>query len=165
MVGEVERLISEIVQIKNQYVAEVGSGRRVWPKSIKERVARLDEMGLPPKVVASRTTISYDTVVLWRYNRRHGVNARIKTGFHQLKVSGATSLPEGAVDGGSGISKSVAVTVPETKMPIPGAPSTQRAALGLRLTTPRGFVVDGLNESTVAQLIRSLSQSGGAHVL
>lgn len=156
MVDEAEKLISEIVQIKNQYIVEVGRGRKAWPKAIKERVARLDEIGIAPKVVAARTSIPYDTIVLWRYNRRHGVNARLKKGFHELKLTGAEAS---AVEGG-GILESVTVTVPETKIPlVPSPPS-----LGLRLTTPGGFIIEGLDETAASRLIGVLSRSGGVYV-
>lgn len=153
MVDEAEQLISEIVQIKNQYTVEVGRGRRAWPKSIKERVARLDAIGVAPKVVASRTSIPYDTIVLWRHNRRHGVNARLKTGFHELKVA-ASEAPLAAQT--VGILKSVTVTVPEIKMPHLAAPSS-----GLRLTTPSGFIVEGLDERNAVRLIGELTRLGG----
>jgi hypothetical protein len=161
MVDEVAQLISEIIQIKSQYVAEVGRGRRVWPKSIKERIARLDEIGIAPKVIAARTTIPYDTIVLWRYNRRHGVNARIKTGFHQLKVTGTKAEPA-RLSAGSTILESVTVTVPEIK--ISEAPPP-RSTAGLRLTTPNGFVIDGLNDTSLVGLLRSLSSAspGGSY--
>lgn len=164
MVDEVGRLISEIIQIKRQYVAEVGRGRRVWPKSIKERIARLDEIGIAPKVIAARTTIPYDTIVLWRYNRRHGMNARIKTGFHQLKVAGAKSEPAG-LSTGSTILESVTVTVPEIKIPDVPPPLTPLRAEGLRLTTPNGFVIEGLNDQSLVGLLRSLSSAtaGGSY--
>ncbi len=154
MVDEAEQLISEIVQIKNQYVVEVGRGRRAWPKSIKERVARLDEIGVAPKVVATRTLIPYDTIVLWRYNRRHGVNARLKTGFHELKV-GPEKTPLAAPT--DGILKSVTVTVPEFKMRPPSLPPSS----GLRLTTPSGFIIEGLDERNAVRLIGELTRLGG----
>lgn len=156
MVDEAEQLISEIIQIKNQYVVEVGRGRRAWPKSIKERVARLDEIGVAPKVVATRTLIPYDTIVLWRYNRRHGVHGRLKTGFHELKVAPAQAhLAAPTV----GILKSVTVTVPEIEIPrTPPHPSS-----GLRLTTPSGFIIEGLDEKSAVRLICEITRSGGNH--
>ncbi len=154
MVDEAEQLISEIVQIKNQYVVEVGRGRRAWPKSIKERVARLDEIGISPKVVASRTSIPYDTIVLWRYNRRHGVHGRLKKGFHELKVATAQApLAAPTV----GILKSATVTVPEIKMRHPSLPPSS----SLRLTTPTGFIIEGLDDRNVVRLIGDLTRLGG----
>ena len=42
MVDRAEQLISEIRQIKAQYVKEVGRGRRAWPQAIKGRIAELE---------------------------------------------------------------------------------------------------------------------------
>lgn len=165
MVDEAEQLISETVQIKNQYVAEVGEARRrAWPKSIKERVARLDDIGVAPKVVAARTLIPYDTIVLWRYNRRHGAHGRLKKGFHELTVARHKSVQvDAAPPVANGILKSLTVTVPDTKIPhtLPGPTSTP----SLRITTPNGFIVEGLDETRAVQLIRQLTDLGGHRVI
>jgi hypothetical protein len=143
MVDETERLISEVQQIETQYVAEVGQGRRMWPRSIKERVARLDELGIAAKAIATKTGISYETIILWRYKRRQNVS---QVGFHEVAVGGS-GLPA--------ISKSVTVTVPESEIP-------NSRPRDLRLTTPGGFVIEGLDEQTLIALIARLSQ-GGRH--
>lgn len=167
MVDEVEQLISEIVQIKDQYASEVGLGRRrAWPKSIKDRVARLDEIGIAPKIVSARTTIPYDTIVLWRYNRRHTVHGRLKKGFHELTVAAGASAA--ALPPGAPILKSLTVTVPEFKIPNTSMPVGRRASevalgAGLRLTTPNGFIIDGLDGTTAVGLIRQLTEAGGHH--
>lgn len=41
-----KQLIEEILSIKEQYQAEVGSKRKPWPKSIKTRVLELDKLGM-----------------------------------------------------------------------------------------------------------------------
>lgn len=144
MIEEVDRLVSEIQQIKVQYVAEVGSGRRTWPRSIKERVASLDELGLAPKIIARRCEIPYDTVILWRYKRAKQLPGK----FHEVTIA---KLP---------ISKSGIVTVPDFEMP------QNRSAMpsSLRLTTPAGFVVEGLDEKSIARIIFEISK-GAADAL
>ncbi|MGE0528795.1 MAG: hypothetical protein AB7G93_22815 [Bdellovibrionales bacterium] len=102
MVDRAAALIDEIRLIKAQYVAEVSKGRRVWPKSIKSRVAELDELG-PAKHVAEHSGIPYETVILWRYKRRQ---AHAASGFHEVKVASA-KLPAA--------SKSVTVTAANLK--------------------------------------------------
>lgn len=133
MVDRASALIEEISQIKTQYVAEVDKGRRAWPKSIKSRIAELDELGVPAKHIAERTGIPYETVILWRYKRRQ----ERATGFHELKVS-ASELPV--------ISKSVAVTA--TKSEISTGPLT--------VTTPEGYRIEGLSEEALLRLILRL---------
>jgi transposase-like protein len=157
MVDQASRLIEEIQQIKAQYVAEVGKGRRVWPRSIKERAARLDEMGVPAKALAKQTGISYETLILWRYNRRHAQPG----GFHEVKVEARPALPvpTAAMSKVNSISKSTTVTATNFEMP-PGHSAMQGA---VRVTTPNGFVVEGLDSAAVALLIDTLSRSGGPH--
>jgi Transposase len=134
MVERASTLIEEISQIRLQYVAEVGKGRRVWPKSIKARIAELDELGLPAKGIAERTGVPYETIILWRYKRRREQDA---SGFHELKVA-APQLP--------GISKSVAVTATKTEIsPVP-----------LAVTTPEGYRIEGLTEASLLRLIGRL---------
>lgn len=139
MVERASTLIEEIRQIKRQYVAEVGKGRRVWPKSIKARIAELDELGVPAKHVAEKTGVPYETVILWRYKRRREHNA---SGFHEVKVA-ASELPV--------ISKSVAVTMTKSEM----------KTAALTVTTPEGFRIEGLTEELLLRLIARLRQGEG----
>lgn len=83
MLEQAEILINEISQLHDQYVAEVGSGRRVWPRSIKERVEELETLGIKAKNISQRTGIGYDTLLQWRYKR----NQLNKRNFHEVKVS------------------------------------------------------------------------------
>lgn len=133
MVERASALIEEINQIKAQYVAEVGKGRRVWPKSIKSRIAELDGLGVPAKHVAERTDIPYETIILWRYKRRRERDA----GFHELKVA-ASELPV--------ISKSVAVTATKSEI----------SPMSLTVTTPEGYRVEGLTEEVLLRLLARL---------
>ena len=153
MVDEAARLIGEVRQIKTQYVAEVGRGRRVWPRSIKERIAQLDDLGIPAKVIAEKTEVPYETIILWRYKRRNE-KAEAKTAFHELSVA-ERHLPQP-------ISKSVTVTLPTNEMPL-HHPEPSIPAKFLRLTTPDGFVIDGLDEASVVALLARLAPGGGGH--
>jgi hypothetical protein len=146
MVDEATGLISEIQQIRVQYVAEVGDGRRVWPLSIKERVARLEAMGIPRKSIAQKTGVPYDTINLWSYRLRRE-KAMTSGSFHEVAVTGA-ALPA--------ILKSVTVTVPKIEMQQLVKPST------IRLQTPEGFVIEGLDAAGVLAMIRAIS-GGGQH--
>jgi transposase-like protein len=159
MVDEAKQLISEIRQIKSQYVAEVGKGRRVWPRSIRERAFRLDAIGAPAKAVAEETGIPYETLVSWRFNRRKGAGAGAKGPFHEIAVQ-AKSLPVPDKAPGD-ISKSMTVTVPKFEMPV-SQPSPRS---GLRLTTPEGIVIDGFDdEASVLRMLRLLiCPSGDTH--
>jgi hypothetical protein len=70
MGAQVEILMQEISDLRSQYVAEVGSGRRVWPRSIKERVTALDEMGVSAKQISQKSGVGYATILQWRFKRR-----------------------------------------------------------------------------------------------
>ena len=166
MVEHAKQLIHEIQQIKTQSVAEVGKGRRVWPRSIKERTEQLDKMGVPVKAVAAETGIPYETLILWRYSRRRAAAERAefdtntsKVKFHELKVSPKEGLSQ-VVGRASSVSKSISqsgsVTVPGFEMPR----QLPAPAGGLRLTTPNGFIVEGLEATTAAWLIGALTLGG-----
>jgi hypothetical protein len=139
MLEEASRLIDEICQIKNQYVNEVGSGRRVWPRSIKERMTKLDKLGLPAKGVSARTGIPYCTILLWRHRRQKA--SPDGGAFHEVTVE--SKLPA--------ISKSPAVTAPKFEMP---------KAENLRLTTPEGYVIDGLDAGGIISIMAAVSKAG-----
>jgi hypothetical protein len=137
MVDEAERLFSEVQQIKSQYVAEVGSGRRAWPRAIKDRIARLDTLGVPAKAIAQKSGISYETIIIWRHKLR---KAPAQNAFHELSVGSNVRLPS--------ISKSATVTATKNEM-CPASP--------LRLTTPGGFVIEGLTAETLLALLERLN--------
>lgn len=53
MTDPAEQIINEIIQMREQYLAEVGEDRRrAWPKSIRERIISLDAMEIPRKEIA-----------------------------------------------------------------------------------------------------------------
>jgi hypothetical protein len=146
MVARAESILSEIRQIKVQYVKEVGNGRRAWPVSIKVRVAELEKLGLTAKSIAAETTIPYATIVLWRFKRR-----KEGQGFHEVQVANRPAL-EGAKSTTIAISKSSSVTLPNFEMP-----QSTGYGQGLSLRTPTGYVIENLSESGVVKLITILS--------
>jgi hypothetical protein len=132
MTEQAEILIREIAELRSQYVAEVGEGRRKWPRSIKERAEKLDEMGVPAKQVGLKTGIGYETLLQWRYKRRHEFKKR----FHEIKV------PVKA------LAKIDTVTVPKAKEILKVGTVT--------VTTPEGFRVEVLNVELAIELLKSL---------
>ena len=61
-----EDLIEEIIQMRQQWEAEAPSGRKVWPKSIRNRALELMRGGLTAAAVAKTTGIAYFTVLNWK---------------------------------------------------------------------------------------------------
>ena len=130
MIQEAERLIGEINQIKEQYQVEVGSKRRPWPNSIKERIESLEKLGVQAKSIALDTGIPYHTILQWRFlNRKKSKSSE----FHALAVT-ASKLPKPhpTVTVTTGSQKVVTVTV----------------------TTPLGFRIEGSAES-VSKILKS----------
>jgi hypothetical protein len=146
MIAKADLLISEINQIKAQYVVEVGHGRRAWPVSIKRRVAELESLGLAAKSVSTGTGIPYATIVLWRFKRRKA------EAFKEVRITPAL---EAAKAEPIAISKSVSVTLPNLEMP-----SVKDRPQGLSLRTPMGFVIENLDQSGVLKLLSALSAGG-----
>lgn len=144
MVEEARVLIDEIRQLKEQYVAEVGQGRRVWPRSIKERIIRLDHLGLSAKIIAIQTGVPSETIASWRHKVRHGLNKN----FHVISVERSRSLPE--------ISKSVSVTVPEDKihsLELPTRPIT--------VVTRDGLRIEAFESRSIIEIINGLLMTKG----
>jgi transposase-like protein len=151
MVEEAKVLIDEIQQLRTQYVAEVGRGRRVWPRSIKERIIRLDQLGLPAKIIADRTGVPNETIASWRHKVRHGLNKNFHVVTVQPEASATRSFPE--------LSKSVAVTVPEDKIPSP--PSTVFGSKALIVvTTPKGIRIEAAEPKAIIDILSGLAKGG-----
>jgi hypothetical protein len=146
MIAKAEILISEINQIKAQYVREVVEGRRAWPLSIKSRVAELESLGFAAKSVASETGVPYATIVLWRFKRRKA------EAFKEVRV---TPGPEGSKSAAMSISKTESVTLPNLEMTA-GKIDVQ----GLSLRTPTGYVIGNLDTSGVLKLLLALGAGG-----
>lgn len=149
MVEEARILIDEIRQLKTQYVAEVGQGRRVWPRSIKERIIRLDQLGLSSKIIADKTGVPNETIASWRHKVRHGLNKN----FHILSVQSSTSLPE--------LSKSVTVTVPVPDDKIPSPLVALESKTPIIVVTPNGLRIESIEPKSIIEILIGLSQLGG----
>src|SRR5258708_5207762 len=78
---QVEDLLNEISQIKEQYQNEVPGRRRQMPESIKERVFALFRMGLNSNQIAKRTGLPYFTILRWKKQRA------ARSGFELVKVT------------------------------------------------------------------------------
>jgi DNA-binding Lrp family transcriptional regulator len=135
-VNQAEILVNEISQLREQYFAEVGVGRRIWPRSIKERVERLEALGIKYKTISQQTGIGYDTLLQWRYKK----NQRDKKNFHEVAVTkdlvkvGTVTEPIRAKK--EEILKTVTVTV----------------------TTPEGFKVTGDDTKLILEILTGLSR-------
>lgn len=132
-----ESLISEIVQIREQWAAEVGGGsRRQWPRAIRERALRLVDSGLRMRKIAERSGVPYETICQWKYQR----DQKLKR-FHQLPV--ITDEKTAITNAGT-----VTVTVPANE-----SKPNERAIV---VRTPDGFAVRVWTEQSAALVITSL---------
>ena len=125
MTDEASHIINEIVQLREQYFAEVGAdARRAWPKSIRDRVMALDAMKVNRKELAQATGVPYETLMQWRHKRKN-----LAKGFHALALKPANAT----------------VTVaPQNESPAVNATVT--------VTTPNGYRVEGLVQDVLKVL-------------
>ena len=143
MVAQAEILMQEISDLHAQYVAEVGKGRRVWPRSIKERVTALDEMGVPAKQISQKSGVGYATILQWRFKRRRKQVAN----FHEVAVAAPAAT--------KAIAKIDMVTVPKDKIrKLPGKNVVKMATV--TVTTPEGFKIEAPDAETALILLKSL---------
>lgn len=134
---DAESLISEVIQIREQWAAEVGRGRRMWPRAIRERALKLFDGGLRLRQIAERTGVPYETICSWKYLRDQKSKA-----FHELPVSESPRVPAIANAG------AVTLTANEIK------PNERPIAI----RTPDGYVIRVWTESSAALVILSLRQ-------
>jgi hypothetical protein len=82
-----QQIVDEILELSKQYLAEVPSKRRTWPKSIKERVLQLLQLEWSSEQIAVQTRIPAPTVYSWK--------ARCQTdaGFLPVQILPEKSLP------------------------------------------------------------------------
>lgn len=130
MVKEAERLIGEIHQIKEQYQIEVGSKRRPWPRSIRERIEALERLGIGAKTIAGDTGVPYHTILQWQFLKRK----KSKTNaFHQLTVAEPrTSMPTSTVT----------------------VKAEPKIIATVTVTTPSGFKIEGSTEA-ICKILKS----------
>ncbi len=138
--NESERIFAEIASLREQWQAEVGAGRKIWPNAIRSRV--LDLMlshKINSREISNRTQISYETINLWKHKQK---KKRLQLpGFKELTISTEE--------------KSATVTVTEEMQGL-------QTGNSITVKTPRGYVFEGLNGSQFAELIKCL---GGLRVL
>lgn len=137
---ETELLFSEINQMREQYVAEVGKGRRKWPRSIKERVLKLVDLGLRRRQIAERTGVPYETVCQWKYQRDHRPDL-----FHQLPVVASHEQKRSITNAGT-------VTAPANQITESEKP--------IAIRTPDGYWIRTWSEESALLVICSLRGGG-----
>lgn len=127
MTDQASLLISEIVQMREHYFAEVGSdARRAWPKSIRERILLLDAMKVNRKEISHLTGVPYETIMQWRYQE----NKNEKRRFHTLEVRAA---------------KNATVTVAPKNLSAPSCAT-------VTVVTPTGYRIEGATDEVVKVL-------------
>jgi effector-binding domain-containing protein len=102
---EIENTYAQILEMKTQYAKEIPGKRVAWPRSIKERIERLENAALKPKDISLHTGIPYDTILQWKYQR----NYDRKKAFQEVSVRVPAKVPV-PID-----EKVVTVTVPSVK--------------------------------------------------
>lgn len=78
------QIVSEIISLRDQYQAEVGSKRKPWPKSIKDRVLVLARMNFSMQELSNKTKIPYQSIMSWRQADQK------QNSFHTLTVRNPT---------------------------------------------------------------------------
>lgn len=134
MENRIQVLASEIKQIYEQYIREVGSGgRKVWPRAIKDRALELDSLMHSSKEAAKISGLPVDTIYLWR---------------SEVKKSKFKSLP---------VVRSKSVTVTDAKLPSP-QPRTliDSSSVTVTVTTPKGFKLEGLSARVALEIVLKL---------
>ncbi len=127
-------LVSEIKQIHEQYLVEVGAGgHKVWPRSIKDRVFDLVANVGSVKKASAMCSISAQTIYQWRSDQK-------KSNFKSLTVVNDRS-------------KSSMVTVPNTKTSVL---KSKDQAQAITVTTPKGYVIKGLLPRDVIEILLKL---------
>lgn len=138
-----KQLITEIRSIRDEYLQEVGEGkRRAWPRAIKERVLKLCELGdFRVKDIARLTKISYEVINQWKYLAKKDRDE--SSGFHSLPVVASVGAPPVAP-------RSIAITEPAT-VTVPDF-----VKYGIRVTTPDGYVIEGLTADSTVLVMQGL---------
>jgi transposase-like protein len=128
-------IAEEVRQLCAQYQQEVPSRRRTWPRSIKDRVFRLIELGMSSEAIAKQTGVPVATIYSWK-------SVHIKSqGFLPVKV-----IPD----------QTIAVE-PKSLPPKPKRRYKPRlAAPTITVVTPNGIRFEGLDVSAALQIAARL---------
>lgn len=130
-----KNLISEIKYIQQQYHHEVGSKGKPWPKSIKDRVFQLIEMGFTLQSISDDTGIPYYSILNWRHRGKE------KAKLQQFQELAVRPMPSGSVavaESSQVFQKSATVTV----------------------TTPGGYRIEAVDPADVIKILRAMSGGG-----
>lgn len=130
-IEQAKKLIFEIKQIKNQYNIEVGSNGKPWPKSIKDRVFQLIDMGFTLQSVSDDTEIPYYSILNWRYRKKEKVKSE------QFKELAITPSMSGSV------------TVPQSRQ------VCQESAT-VTVTTPGGYKIEAIDAGDVIKILKAM---------
>jgi transposase-like protein len=131
MTESAARLFEEINQIKAQWENEVGpSGRKVWPKAIKQRVFQLIEQTVPRKTISKKTGVPYETINVWVHKSQKGRLLPAVNTFHPISVKNELAT----------------VTV------------TDSSQSEIIFKTPKGYEIHGLRASDVLDIIKQLGR-------
>lgn len=139
--SEQEILTSEIKQISEQYQLEVGGARKRWPKSVKERVTKLFELGLQGSAISRQTNIPYFTVLKMRPTSMTSLRrGRPRKAFKELVIANQTAQANVA---------SVTMANNQKKLAVENVAT-------VTVTTPAGFKIELTNLSEAIELIRAV---------
>ncbi len=131
-VQEAETLISEIKQIRHEYNIEVGSKGKPWPKSIKERVFKLIDLGFTLQSISDDTGIPYYSILNWRHRGKE--KAKVQQ-FQELAVR-------------SNFSGSVAATE--------NSQSSCQQSATVTVTNPGGYRIEAIDATDVIKILKAM---------
>ena len=154
-----QELIEEIKHISNQYHAEVGRGKKAWPKSIKDRIVQLLETGMPATRISKLTAVPYFTVLKWRKTK--GRPRGRSHGFKELTVlSDAPQKVAVTVTQKLDTQQVATVTVAQ-KLAVALGGQVQRPDISVPITTPDGFKIELPCMEAAIDFILKLRRMGG----
>lgn len=126
-----EKLIVEIKQLQEQYNYEVGSRGKPWPKSIRDRVFELIEMGFSMKSVSDDTGIPYYSILNWRHRGRE--KSKVQQ-FQELAIRPVLTGAVAATECSAVFQKTATVTV----------------------TTPGGYRIEAVDVGAVIKILKAM---------
>ena len=126
-----EKLISEIKQLQQQYNYEVGSKGKPWPKSIRDRVFELIEMGFSMESVSDDTGIPYYSILNWRHRGRE--KSKVQQ-FQELAIRPVATGAVAATESSPIFQKTATVTV----------------------TTPGGYRIEAVDVGDVIKILKAM---------
>ena len=129
---QVDEILKELLQICQQYKAEVPSHRRAWPMAVKSRVFELRKLGLRDPQIASRAGLCYQTLRTWK--------TEAPSRFLPVTVTTPT----------------VTVEVEPLKNQTNKMPIAQSSAPTMTIITPTGYRIEGLNHQSLIEVLGSL---------